>query len=63
MASEFFSDPYFKNKPALASLEKTQQPTPELVRACLLEMARDIIAVKRQDPQPVKDENPHPWES
>lgn len=51
----FFNDPYFRNKPALASLEKIQNPTPEHVRSCLLEMARDIIAMKRQEPTPIGD--------
>lgn len=50
----FFDEQYFKDKPALAGLEKTQEPSPEHIRACLLEMARDIIKMKKQELQPVQ---------
>lgn len=40
--SSYFSLPFFRRKPALAALEKEHNPSPEHVRACLLEMARGL---------------------
>jgi hypothetical protein len=47
--TSFFDHPFFRNKPALAALKDVQDPKPEHIRACLLEMARHIIKAEEKE--------------
>ncbi len=38
-----FEDKFFKNKPAIASLQKVDQPKPDHLRSCVLELCAHII--------------------
>jgi hypothetical protein len=38
-----FDHPFFKKAPAFAALERTPEPKPEHVRACLMELARYVL--------------------
>ncbi len=44
-----FGNPIFSRCPALMALEKTPEPKPEHVRACLLELARHIARLPDED--------------
>lgn len=51
-----FDHPFFRKAPAFAALQVVSEPKPEHVRACLMELARYVLAEldkKNEPPTPL----------
>lgn len=47
-ASVILDDPIFKRAPALQSLLKINDPKPDMLRACLMEMSRMVLGIHKR---------------
>lgn len=54
MKKNFFDSDLFKKSPALAALKDIDEPKPETLRACILELARYIVALEDSNGERLK---------